>query len=301
MKIKMGYDSEDIKKTKFAAYIALAIVVITWGLAPIFGKYMLSSYSPGVKRLLDVIFATAALGLIANKQLVEIDKSSVRILVYIGVLFALALLFEGIALNYTTPAKSTFYGNVTCITVPIFVAMFTRKLPSIIKVLSGLICLLGFGVIVFGDTIHGGLPSFALGDGLTLVSGIFYGATVALTGTYGKKMNSLVLTFFEFCISIPVCIFYVLLFENVVFSWKVKDLLIVAVVAIIVQAVCWVLRNFAVRYIEVSFVAIITSFSTIVSGGVSILVGMDDFSWSLIIGGLICMLAVVLSGLSNNK
>ena len=288
-------------KTKILAYCALFFVVLTWGLSPVIGKYMLGFYSPGIKRLLDAVFATAALGAIAGKELKNVDKGTVRFSLIIGLFFSLSMLLEGVALNYTTPAKSNFFGNVSCITVPIFVAAFTRKLPRPGKLLAGVLCLAGFGIIVFGDTLSGGIPAFSFGDGLTLVSGVFYGITTAAIGTWGKDRNSLVLTFLEFCVTVPMCLLYVICFDQVVFSWAWQDLAIVAGAAVVVQGLCWLLRNFAVRHIEPGLVAIIMSFSTVVSGVVSVLTGMDIFSWSLAIGGGVCVIAAILSGLSGAK
>ena len=286
-------------KTKILACCALCFVVLTWGLSPVIGKFMLQVYSPGIKRLLDAVFATAALGAIAGKQLKTVDKGMLRFSLLIGVCFSLAMLLEGVALHYTTPAKSNFFGNFSCVTVPLFVALFTGCLPKPGKLLAGFVCLMGFGVIIFGDTVGGGIPAFSLGDGLTLASGVFYGITTAAIGTWGKNRNSLVLTFLEFCVTVPMCILYVVCFEDVVFSWAWKDLMTVAVAAVVVQGLCWLLRNFAVRHIEPGLVAIIMSFSTVVSGVVSVLTGMDTFSWSLAIGGGICAAAAVISGLSG--
>ena len=288
-------------KTKILAYLALFFVILTWGLSPVIGKYMLGFYSPGIKRLLDAVFATAALGAIAGKQLKTADRGMIRFSLLIGLFFSLAMLLEGVALNYTTPAKSNFFGNVSCITVPIFAAVFTRKLPCPGKLLAGLLCLAGFGIIVFGDALTGGIPAFSFGDGLTLVSGVFYGITTAAIGTWGKKRNSLVLTFLEFCVTVPMCVLFVVCFEDVVFSWSFRDLAIVAGAAVVVQGLCWLLRNFAVRHIEPGLVAILMSFSTVVSGVVSVLTGMDVFSWSLAIGGGVCVAAAILSGLSGAK
>ena len=285
------------KKAKLLAYLSLFFVVFTWGLSPIVSKYMLTSYSPGVKRVLDAFFASVALGILAGGQLKRTDKSTVRFALLVGLCFSLGLLFEGIGINYTTPAKSTFFGNVTCITVPVFAAIFARKLPGVLKVLSGVICLIGFGIIIFGSEPGNALPSFAPGDALTLLSGVFYGATVAMTGTWGKSKNTLVITFFEFLVSIPMCIIYVVLFEKVAFSWSARDLAIIAATAVVVQALCWLLRNFALKQLDPGFVAIVTSFSMVVSGVISVLVGMDTFSWALCIGGAVCLGAVILSSL----
>lgn len=285
------------KKQKLFAYLSLAFVVLAWGVSPVVSKYMLTSYSPGIKRMLDAFFASVALGAIAGKHLIRTDKATVRFSLLVGLCFSLGLLFEGIGINYTTPAKSTFYGNVTCITVPVFAATFARKLPSFLKVLSGVLCLIGFGVIIFGSEPGIATPTFALGDALTLLSGLFYGATVAITGTWGRKKNTLVVTFFEFLVSVPMCIVYVLLFETIAFSWNLRNLAVVAISAVVVQGLCWLLRNFALLYLDAGFVAIATSFSMVVSGVISVLVGMDTFSWALCIGGAICLCAVILSSL----
>ena len=285
--------------TKLLAYLSLVVVVLTWGMSPVISKFMLNTYSPGIKRLMDALFASAALGAIANKQVKTINKSILKISLFVGACFALGMILEGVALNFTTPAKSSFYGNGTCITVPLFVALFSKKMPSVMKIVAGVVCVAGFGVIIFGDTLKGGLPSFALGDALTLLSGVFYGATSAAINTWGKHINSILLTFLEFCITIPFCAAYVFLFEDVSFSWDIEKLLIIAAAAILVQGVCWLLRNFAVQHLDAGLVAIISSFSTVVAGVVSILAGMDVFKWSLVVGGAICVMSAILSGLSS--
>lgn len=290
-----------MKNVKFYAYFAVIFVTITWGISPVVTKYMLGTYSAGVQRLIGAVFAVISLGLIANKKLKNIDKSYIKFALPVGLFFSLAVLLEGVALRFTTPAKSTFYGNVTCIVVPVCMAIFARVRPNLLKIAAGVLCALGFGVIVFGDTIGGGIPSFSLGDGLTLLSGLFYGIVVASIGTWGKDKDSLLLTFLEFCICIPVCLIYVLYFEEVAFSWAASDLAIIIAIEILVQGVCWWMRNFAVRTIDAGFVAIVTSMSTIVSGVVSILTGMDVFTWSLLIGGLICVAAAIVSGFSDKE
>lgn len=285
------------KIAKVLAYLSCLLVVLSWGISPVVSKYMMTAYSPGIKRVLDAFFASAILGMIAGKHVIRADKGMIRFSLLVGLCFSLGLLFEGIGINYTTPAKSTFYGNVTCITVPLFAAIFAKKLPGVLMILSGVLCLVGFGVIIFGNSPGSVAPSFALGDALTLLSGLFYGATVAMTGTWGRSKNTLVITFFEFLVSVPMCILYVLFFEQVSFSWSIRDLAIVAGSAVVVQGLCWLLRNFALRYLDAGFVAIATSFSMVVSGIISVWVGMDEFSWALCIGGGICLLAVILSSL----
>ena len=287
------------KTQKRLAYLSLAFVVLAWGISPVVSKYMLTSYSPGIKRTMDAFFASVALGAIAGKHLIRTNTATIRFSLLVGLCFSLGLLFEGVGIHYTTPAKSTFYGNVTCITVPVFAAIFSKKLPGVLKVLSGVICLIGFGVIIFGNDPGSAPPAFALGDALTLLSGLFYGATVAMTGTWGHNKNALVITFFEFLVSIPMCILYVVLFEQVAFSWSIQDFATVAISAVIVQGLCWLLRNFALQHLDAGFVAIVTSFSMVVSGVISVLVGMDTFSWALCIGGVICLGAVILSALPN--
>ena len=285
-------------RTKLLAYLALAFVVLAWGLSPVVSKYIINSgYTPGIKRFIDAIFASAALGAIANKQLTKVTKNVFKTSLFVGVCFAVAMLLEGLSHGFTTPAMSTLYGNVTCITVPLFVAAFSKQLPNGLKLLAGGLCVAGFAVIAFGE----GSFSFALGDGLVLLSGVFYGASSAAINTWGKNMNSVVVTFIEFCVAVPVCAVYAFLLEDISFLWDVKSLLLIAGTAVVVQGICWLLRNFAMQHLDAGFVAIIASFSTVITAAVSILFGMDDFSWRLVIGGGICVVSAIISGLASNR
>ena len=75
------------KIQKLYAYLSLALVVLAWGVSPVVSKFVLTTYSPGIKRLMDALFASLALGAIAGKHFLTTDRSTVRFFPAGGYLF----------------------------------------------------------------------------------------------------------------------------------------------------------------------------------------------------------------------
>ena len=295
----MRLDKNILKGKKFS-YATLIFVMMVWGISGVVGKTLLVHYSPAIMRVSSAAITIVFLGCIINKNIVKIDKSYWKLSLPLGASLAIAQLLEINSLVYTSPVKTVFYGNATCIVVPLFVALFTLKPPKPLKVLAGAVCFIGLSVISFGDIIGGGLASFNYGDALALLSGVMYGVSIAIIGVFAKDKDTLYLTFAEFCVVLPVSLAYALIAGQTEFSFQIENILYLFLVSgLLCSAICWWLRNNAVKNIDPSRVTIIMSFSGIVSGIVSILAGMEKFSWSLAVGGAICIGAVLLSDITG--
>ena len=61
----------------------------------------------------------------------------------------------------------------------------------------------------------------------------------------------------------------------------------------------WIVRTEALKYVNASVVAVIMPFSSVVTGIVAVLVGKDSFALPLLFGGLIILLASVLSSVAD--
>jgi len=64
---------------------------------------------------------------------------------------------------------------------------------------------------------------------------------------------------------------------------------------------CWLFRNEATRYISPTFVVVISPFSAIITGTLSLIFGMDEMSPTLVISAVMILGSVIVSGLSDKR
>ena len=87
--------------------------------------------------------------------------------------------------------------------------------------------------------------------------------------------------------------------EPIRFSFDLLLLAISVIVAVIAGAICWALRTIALKHVDINVYTIMLSISAIVTTIISIMVGTDKISADLIIGAVLIILAVVVSGLGD--
>lgn len=149
--------------------------------------------------------------------------------------------------------------------------------------------------------------SWGIGEILCAASGLLYGFNIAGTGIYAKKLNVTLYLAVQsttgFLVSLITTI--VLHFttapttnapiEKIMFSFNPMHLLYVVVFVLLSSALCWILRTNALKHIDARVVAVISPFSAVVTGILSVLVGTDTLNMNLVLGCTLGLLAIFLS------
>ena len=76
-------------------------------------------------------------------------------------------------------------------------------------------------------------------------------------------------------------------------------MLMVAAVVIIGSAICWIMRTDAMKHIDACIVAVITPFSAVITGVLSVLVGTDTLNLKLVLGSILGLIAIFLSSFED--
>jgi drug/metabolite transporter (DMT)-like permease len=71
--------------------------------------------------------------------------------------------------------------------------------------------------------------------------------------------------------------------------------------ALVSNVLCWYLRTYSMKYVNPTAVSVIMPFSAVITGVVSVLIGMDALSLEFVFGGLISLVAVILSSIGDIK
>ena len=300
-----------MKKRKIIAFLVLIGVVSLWGIAPVAAKAVYESdppsYSPGMLIALRGLFAIIAMAIFINKGFKKINKSYL-ICIPAGIILAAAYIFQFVGLKYTVPSKNTFLENISCITIPIFMFIFVREKPSWYSIVAALICVVG-SIFLVGNGfnfLHFFNEDTLLGDGLSAIGGLFFGLDIAFTKVFCKDKDPLIYVFLQLCVLTVVAFAYTFVFEGAVFheiacSFNWIAILQVVFLGVVCTAACWFARAWAMKSIDALTVSLLVPLSAVVASILSISFGMEEFTYNLLIGGLIILLSIAVSAIFDYR
>ncbi len=296
---------------KIGAYTGMFFVVFVWGIAPILTVHLNKLYSPVLRTCFIEALLLVTYLLISGKNIKKFNLDYIKVGIPTGIFLALANLTQKIGLLYTTPSRYAFLENLSCVSVPVLMYILVKKKPSTTTIIASVICLVS-AFVLNGVSFSGG--SWGIGEILCATSGILYGFNIAGTSVYAKKLYtplylatqsimgfsvSLILTFIlnstyittSSGLSVPV--------EKIMFSFKPSDIILLVLFALVVNAFCWIIRTYSMKHIDACVVAIIMPFSAVITSVLSVLTGNDTLNFNLIVGGVLGLVAIFLSGIED--
>ena len=290
---------------KVWAYVALVAVVVIWGLAPLLSnsKWVEGQYSPAMLTACRGLISAIALGLMNVKKLKKLNKDYFKVAIPTGIFLSGGYIFQMTSYLYTTPAKSSFLENVSVIIIPIVVFLCTREKPTWLKVAACGICFVGTGIIA----LKGGVQDFwsiGLGEWLAILAGVFYGVNIAATGIYTKKLDSALFVCIQLSMLTVISFAYSFLVEGAIqgtmaISFEWESVLCILTLALVSTALCWALRTSCFKHIPVVVVAVVMPFSSVITGTLSVALGMDELTWNLVVGAVVILAAILIAELGD--
>ena len=165
----------------------------------------------------------------------------------------------------------------------------------------------GCFLLAGGNVLEGG--GFGIGELLCAIAGILYGVNIAATGAFAKGFHAPLYVFIHMCVHTVTSAFTAIALGTIkfggepispiYFKWSVPLLLMIALLAVISHTICWIVRTNVMKHLDATVVAVMMPFSAVITGILSILLGMDTFSMPLILGALVVLSASILSGLGD--
>ncbi len=300
----------NVRKTEYTqskAYSSIILVVLIWGAVPVIINGVLDYFSATVYSAIASTFSVIFLLIFCRRELGEISKKYLKVAIPTGLFMSIAELVQKIGLPFTTPANYAFLENLSCVVVPILVFILTRKKPSFLTVFSSILCLVS-AFILSGINIFN--FSIGIGDLLCAIAGILFAFNIAGTGIYSGELKASLYILIQLSVKAILCWISVPLLHvikidgaSVVpceFAFAPIPLLVIAVNALVSGVICWILRTKAMRKINPTAVAVIMPFSAVVTSVISVIIGTDSLTTNLIIGGSLCLVASLLSGIANS-
>ncbi len=288
-------------------YAMLFLVIILWGISPLFTKYMYNFNSASIHTAFGQIVATLSLLFVNIKKLKRIDKDLLKTASVTGLILGVANILQKIGFQYTSPSNYAFLENLSVVVVPIFAFIFYKKSPNKLTMFASLLCLIGCAILC---NLFDGF-SLKGGDILCAFAGAFYGINIAVTGANAKKFDSGLYIMIQLAIGAIIALITAIVLnfvqingkvlEPIRFSFRWDLILMCIAVILITNTLCWTLRTNALKVVDATVVAITMPLSAVLTSIFSVLTKQEVYSTNLLIGALLILLSSILSGLSDLK
>ncbi len=272
--------------------LALLIAALIWG-----GSFV------GMKALTDAMdtqyilwirfsLAAAAMALFLAPRWKCVKWSSVWRGIVIGVFLYGAYCFQTYGLEHTTPGKNAFLTEVYCVIVPFLYWAIEKSRPDRYNLLAALLSVIGIGLVSLDSRL-----SLGLGEGLTLLGGVFFSFHLVAITKLGRGQDALFITLFQF-VGVAACAAVgALLFEQPPAVSKLpKAEIVVPMMYLVLAATCLTVtfQTFGQQHTPPSAAAILLSLEAVFGALISVLAGERPTS-TVLCGFVVIFAAVIVS------
>ena len=297
------------KRTTLFAYLGIIAVVFIWGLVPSVKKVIIgNSYSATIYSAITTFSSACVLLALSAKDLKKLNFHYFKVAVPTGTCVCVGMLAQALAYNFdASPTNQAFLENLSCVVVPIILFLVIKKRPSTLSLIAIVLCVVSS--MVLAGFFENGLK-FSVADILNALAGMFYGVNIAITGVYAKKYVASLYVMIQLFVQAIFSALLAIVFNFLTIGGEVVDpfvftpniLLILTIVClgVISNAVCWTVRTSAMKYVSANVVAVVMPLSAVITGIVAVIFGQDEPTLILLIGGIIGLVASILSSFGDN-
>lgn len=218
---------------------------------------------------------------------------SLRVLTFgLGLGFMLALIFlvQVISLRLTTPGRQSFLVGTNVMVVPVLYWLIYRRIPSASSLVGALLAFLGVWVMSRGDGF-----GFGLGEVLSLLLALLVALHVLAVGALSRREDPKVLASWQLIFTSAL-----LLPMAALGSWPPRlphstlQWLGLLHLSVLVTVVPFLVQFWAQRISPETHAAVIFSAESPFGYLISLLLGREPFSWTILGGGALIFAGILL-------
>lgn len=283
-----------IKNKNILADGSLLLVALIWGMGFPATEYAIDSgLSSAMILLLRFSVAALAIGALSFPKLRGITRKEWLNGAISGVILFAAFMVQIEAQSRTTPSNCAFITTTNVLMVPFIVWTVSRKRPGMKNILLPLLTVVGVFVLGYTDTGF----VFATGDLLALACAFLFACHIASLEFTSRKVSAQKLTFIQMAVAAVLSLGYVLVTDgaDVTANMLCKGALPVLYLGLFSTCACFFLQTWAQKHTSATKAAIFLSLEGVFGSMFSVLLGLDVMRWTLLVGGGVIFLSVVLT------
>lgn len=290
-----------MKASAFKYDFMLLIVAITWSTGFIGTKFAQDyGMSSSLIVVFRMLFAAGAMLLIFFPRIKRLTKVQVKHGVIAGIFMSAGFLLQTIGMQYTDVSNNAFLTTTNVIFVPFISWLLLKKRPPFKTFLAVAIGFFGISILTraFDTAI-----TFNLGDVLSLLCAASYAIQIAYIGYAANESEAASFSFVQITVTGAVALVYFLLFgQQAAFTPMFGAAVWITVyLGVVCTALPYLLECTAQKYIPAPRSALIISLEGMFASIISVLLGLEPVTWSLVAGGAIIMVSIVILEINFRK
>ncbi len=197
------------------------------------------------------------------------------------------LIVQTIALQRTSPGVSGFITALSVAMVPFLYWAVARRSPGPWQIVGAVVATVGLAAL----SLQGDF-SIRWGDALTLVGSFLYALHILGTGFFAPKMQPATLAATQMVVSAAAMVVLTPLLGTVTagLPWQVWAVVVWTALSGTIYA--FFIQSWAQRYTTSTHAAILLGFESVFAALTGVIVGMDQVTWRLLVGGSLMLTGV---------
>lgn len=250
-----------MNKNQVKADLALLIVTIAWGVSFLLTKNALDGLE--TFNFLAVRFGIATLisAVIFLKDMIRMSRKTLLLGIGVGFVMFAAYALQTVGITITTISKSAFITGTSVLMVPLFMALFLKRMPDKSSLLGAFMAFVGMGLMTLtgGSSDAGAAGSLNLGDLLTLIAAAGFALYILAVGKYTTQVDSIPFAIVQLGTVAVFSGITSLMFETPIVPTGSDTWFAILFLAIICTSLAFIVQNVAQKYTSSTHTALIFS------------------------------------------
>lgn len=284
-----------VRKNSMLADLGLLLVALIWGMGFSATQYAIDAgLSAALILLLRFSVAALAMAALCFPQVRGVSAKEFLTGSVSGLFLFLAFCFQIEAQSRTTPSNCAFITTTNVLMVPFIVWAASRRRPGVKNIV--LPALTVAGIFILGYAPGQGI-AFTRGDLLALACAFLFACHIASLEFTSQRVEARRLTFIQMATAALLSLLYYLIADRSAVSAQMlrQGALPVLYLGLFSTCACFFLQTACQRYTSATKAAIFLSLEGVFGSLFSVLLGLEPLKWTLLVGGGIISLSVVLT------
>lgn len=280
------------------AALALIMVTVIWGSGFIATEYAIASQmDASLIMALRFLIGAAVIGIVCRRKIAQCGKKCIFSGCVAGVILFGAFYTQTLGQSATTVSNAAFITATNVVMIPLIEWVLYHKRPGA-KVL--LMCLVAMGGILLLTVDFTGGLAFGAGDLLVLLCAFLFAMQIVYVGHTCNGYDPLAITFWQLLSAGAAgLVLFFILRPEVTMQQIQHGILPVIYLAVFSTCVCYALQTWAQQHVPPAQAGVILSMEGLFGTVFSLLLGLETLRGSMVAGGLLIMVAVVVMNVGD--
>ncbi|HXE91030.1 MAG TPA: DMT family transporter [Terriglobales bacterium] len=279
------------------AHVLLVLVTVVWGASFVLVKAALSDSTPLLLNALRMGLAAVVLAIYYRREWARLTVPVVRAGIPVGVFLFLGYALQTWGLTDTTPAKSAFLTGVSVVLVPVFMALFWRRL---VKRWTAVGVALAFvGLYLLTVPLGALRDGIRFGDLLTLGCAVAFAFQIIYLGRATHRHRFEPIALLQLAVASVLMALAVPLLETPSVTWSSRVLWAIVVTGLASTAAAFSIQAWAQQFTPPTHTALIFSLEPVFAGLISFFFLGERLGGRGLLGAGLILAGVLLSELKG--